>query len=435
MLKTARSARHVVRYWLTAGALVAAIGGGAAHAQLILPTQGYEATGQAAKNYTPEEAEAVAVVQKWFASMTNHDMAGNMALVSNDVAFRGDPVQPLVRGADGYCGAFTFPTHETSVYSIDELYVVGGPKDALILMKRADINEPAGDIGFLGGYRVPVAVLVRVHDGKVTEWYDVPVNKVSIAALPIKLSFAGPAPVPARCAPYKDRVAPAKLEPAQLQPAPPFYGTSKPQFWFNPDEASAARAVRAWFAAHQAGNPLLLGATVDRKVSFRPSPADGLSAGRDDLLKKVCGVIGHKVDVKELFVVGGDYDTAVLARWDQYGAKGKVTRMGSFFRVQGGVIVEAMDSVLDGDQPAADPKSEACNTVNATLAAAAAVAARRPSGLSPGAMPPDGAPPPGMAPPTGAPPPGAAPPAGGPPQGAAPAPAPRKNWFSGLLPG
>lgn len=395
-MKTPKRARSVLPLWLTAGVLIAAIGTtDPVRAQLVLPKHGYEATGQVAKNYTPEEAEAVAITQKWFASMNNHDMAANMALVSHDVAFRADPVQPLVRGAYGYCGAFAFPTHNTSKYYIDELYAVGGPKDALVLMKRADLNEPATEIGFLGGYRVPVAVLVRVRDGKVTEWYDAPVNKVSIGALPIKMSF-GQAPIPERCAPYKDGVPPTTLNRAKLQPDPPFYGTSKPEFWFNPDEEAAARAVRAWFAAYQAGNPLLLGATVDQKVNFRPTPADGLTPGRDEMLKKVCGVIGNRVDVKELFVVGGDYDTSVLARWEKYGARGNVTRMGSFFRVQHGIIVEVMDSVLDGDEPAANPNSPACKTVNETLAAAAAAAARRPAGPPPGGLPPAGGPPPGV---------------------------------------
>ena len=47
------------------------------------------------------------------------------------------------------------------------------------------------------------------------------------------------------------------------------YGTSKPEFWFNPFEASAALAVRGWFAAWKAGDPLLLGAFVDQQVIFR----------------------------------------------------------------------------------------------------------------------------------------------------------------------
>jgi hypothetical protein len=361
---------------------------GTVRAQFVLPKQGYEATGQAAKNYKPEEAEAVAVTQQWFASMNNHDLPANMALVSNDIAFRADPIQSLVRGAYKYCGAFGFPAHDTSKYYIDELYAVGGPKDTLLLMKRADLNEPATEIGFLGGYRVPVAVLVRVHDGKVTEWYDAPVNKVSIAALPLKgpMGPVGQAPIPERCAPFKDGVPPVTLNRAKPQPAPPFYGTSKPEFWFNPDETAAAQAVRAWFSAYQAGNPLLLGATVDQKVNFRPTPADGLTPGRDELLKKICGVIGNRVDVKEIFVVGGDYDTAVLARWEKYGARGTVTRMGSFFRVQHGIIVEVMDSVLDGDEPAANPNSPACRTVNDTIAATAA--ARRAAGPPPPGVPP-----------------------------------------------
>ena len=49
---------------------------------------------------------------------------------------------------------------------------------------------------------------------------------------------------------------------------------------------------------------------------------------------------------------------------------GTRTRMGSFFRVQNGLIVEWMDTALDPGPPtaAANPNSEACQAVNAALA-------------------------------------------------------------------
>jgi hypothetical protein len=50
--------------------------------------------------------------------------------------------------------------------------------------------------------------------------------------------------------------------------------------------------------------------------------------------------------------------------------------MGSFFRVQNGLIVEWMDAALEpGGSKAANQNSEACQTVNAALAPAAAAPA------------------------------------------------------------
>jgi hypothetical protein len=43
--------------------------------------------------------------------------------------------------------------------------------------------------------------------------------------------------------------------------------------------------------------------------------------------------------------------------------------MGSFFRVQKGLVTEWMDAQLDGRPIAADPNSAACQKVNTTLAA------------------------------------------------------------------
>ena len=76
---------------------------------------------------------------------------------------------------------------------------------------------------------------------------------------------------------------------------------------------------------------------------FRGNSAADLGQGRDNLLKQVCGYIGGRLDLTGLFVIGGDFDTGVITRWDAYDAAGTRTRMGSFFRVQNGLIVEWMD--------------------------------------------------------------------------------------------
>jgi ketosteroid isomerase-like protein len=189
--------------------------GGGRGPGLRLPQQGFEATGQVPANYTPEEAAAVAVVRKWVETSNAHDVAAHMALIDDNIVHRGDPTEGLAHGARSYCQAFGFVRSATSVLRIDELYVVGGAGETLVLMKRTDINNPAGAgrAGGLSGYPVPLAVLVRVKNGKVTEWLDAPINKVSMApmraagALPNFAQPAAPAqprPVPEVCMKYPE---------------------------------------------------------------------------------------------------------------------------------------------------------------------------------------------------------------------------------------
>jgi hypothetical protein len=148
------------------------------------------------------------------------------------------------------------------------------------------------------------------------------------------------------------------------------YGVAKIESRFNPAEAAAAQAVRGWFAAWQAGNPLLLGAFVDQSMDFRPTPTSELIKGRDALLRSVCGTMGGQLNLTGLHVIGDYFQTMVIARWDKIDAAGTRTRMGSFFRVRNGLIVEWMDTPLAGAAPlTANPNSAACQTVNTTLAA------------------------------------------------------------------
>jgi hypothetical protein len=383
--------------WRKSACLFAAtaltLAGGAGNAQSpgpSLPRQGFEATAQDPATYTPQEAEAVALVLKWIATTNDHDTRKHMALVGDNVVFRADPLEPLQHGARGYCAAFNFLT--ASWFGLNELYVVGTPSDTLVLMNRTDVNLPYNG-SIYSGYPVPVAALLRVQNGRVVEWFDMPTNKVSIGALPSPPpGFGRGRSIPERCGSVPGRevgatVAAAstgaKLEPART------YGTSKPEYWFNPFEESAAQTVRAWFAARQAGNPLLLGAFVDQNVNFRRNPADDLGKGRDNLLKTICGYIGGRLELTDLFVVGGDYDTAVLTRWNTYGTNGNRTQMGSFFRVRNGLIVEWMDTAVDGAGTArgAGLNSTACQSVSVAFAA-------RPAAAVPAGGPPPAGPPP-----------------------------------------
>jgi hypothetical protein len=308
-----------------------------------------------------------------------------MALIDENVVYRGDPAAALGHGARGYCAAYGF-VRSNAFVRLAELYVVGGPSGTLVLLRRTDINNPAGLEGTLGGSPIEVADLVRIKNGKITEWYDAPIFKIGglvnsgansrppggmrVPAVCMKYPAPQPGQVQGEGSPVLNPASPA-VHP--VTPAPGFgmlgYGVTKVQSRFNPEEVAAAQTIRAWFAAWQAGNPLLLGAFVDQKVDFRATPASELVKGRDALLRTTCSTIGGPLNLTGIYVVGAYFDTLAIARWNKVDAAGNVTKMGSFFRVQNGLITEWMDSAIDGTPAAANPNSVACQTVNTTLAA------------------------------------------------------------------
>ena len=253
-------------------ALVLGASGALAQGQApALPAQqqGFEGTGQNPANYTPEEKAAVAVIIKWIDTSNAKDIPAHMALIDDNVIYRADPAERLGRnGARGYCSYYGF-IRSNAWLRLDELYVIGGPTDTLVLVKRADINGPAGrGGGGLGGYPVALADLVRVKNGKIVEWDDVPINKVGpLVNTPVN-SRPHITTMAAACAPYHaaQESAQSQIVPApavQPQPHPVTttvlgngmvsYGTTKVESRFNVEETAAARAVRGWFAAWKAG--------------------------------------------------------------------------------------------------------------------------------------------------------------------------------------
>ena len=137
----------------------------------------------------------------------------------------------------------------------------------------------------------------------------------------------------------------------------------------NVEETQAAQTVRAWFAARQSGDTLLLGAFVDQNVVFRPNAAAPFVKGRAALLRTVCGTFGGQQRLTKLFPIGSDFDTLVLT--ESVNAQG--ARTASLFRVQKSLITEWVDVVVEAAGPAAaaNPNSAACQAVNAALPPAA----------------------------------------------------------------
>jgi hypothetical protein len=335
------------------------------------PTQGFESNIQLPANYLPQEAAAVNVVENWVRTTAAHDLDGAMSVLDNNMIVRPDPARQPAYGPVAQCSSYPFP-RSNSIVRLEEVYVVGGPLDTMVLFKRADINGPAvppgGRGAVFGGFTVQVAVMVRVSNGRITEWLDAPINRVgglvnsSEGGLTQEPAGAN-VPEPCKKYPVAGQAPAAQTMPAgQVLP----YGTAKHERYWNVEETQAAQAVRAWFAAKQAGDPLLLGAFVDQNVVFRISPAAQFAKGRDNLLRAVCGTIGDQQRLTKLFPIGSDFDTLVLT--ESVNSQG--TRTASIFRVQKSLITEWMDVVVDAKGPAAtaNPGSAACHAVNTALA-------------------------------------------------------------------
>ena len=124
------------------------------------------------------------------------------------------------------------------------MYVIGGPTDTLVLVKRADINNPAGGRGNLGGYPVALADLVRIRNGKIVEWYDITINKVGPLVTTPPNSRPPITNMQSECLPYaagqgqeseQTRIVPPPAVPPQPHPVTPTvlgigmvsYGTTK----------------------------------------------------------------------------------------------------------------------------------------------------------------------------------------------------------------
>jgi hypothetical protein len=334
------------------------------------PTQGFESNVQLPENYNAQEAAAVAVADTWVRTTAAHDLDGAMSMLDNNLIVRPDPARQPAYGPVAQCSSYPFP-RDASVLSLNEMYVVGGPWDSMVLFKRSDINAPAlpptARGAILGGFAVQVAVMVRVNNGRITEWLDAPINRIGGLVNSTEGGLSQPPAgtnVPEACKKYPVAGAtPAK----QTRPAgqPLTYGTAKPERFWTVEETQAAQAVRAWFAAKQAGDALLLGAFVDQNVVYRTSPTAQFAKGRAGLLRAVCGTIGGQQRLTELYPIGSDFDTLVLTE----SVKSDGTRIASLFRVQKSLITEWLDVVVESKGPAAtaNPNSAACQAVNAAL--------------------------------------------------------------------
>ena len=334
------------------------------------PRQGFESNVQLTSTYTPQESSAVAVVEEWVKQTAAHNLDGAMAVLDDKILVRPDPARQMAVGPVAQCSSYPFTRIPALFVRLDEVYAVGGPLDSMVMFKRSDINGPAGPRGGFTGFTVQVAVMVRVGNGRITEWLDAPINRVGGLVTDGPLGQPpGGANVAEACRKYPlpRAAASAPLVPAGPSAQMPTYATSKPEQFWNAEEIQAAQAVRSWFGSWQAGDPLLLGAFLDQNVVFRANAAAPLVKGRADMLRAVCGSIGGPRRLVELYPLGSDFDTMVLT--ESVTANG--ARIASMFRVQHNLITEWLDVVVEAPNgaPAANPSAPACQVLNSALAA------------------------------------------------------------------
>jgi hypothetical protein len=345
--------------------------------------QGFENMYQDPAKYTPEQKAAADVALRWLSDTNRKDLADQMAMVDDEIVYRGDPSETLGHGARGFCSGYNF-AYDISWERFDELYVVAGPSQALVLIKRADMDfGPNGGPSALAGDPVLVATFARVSNGKLVEWLDAPINRVggtvggnsraiSIAVQPFCQKYP--------TSPYQrtgtDKGFLFRMPGPTPQPVLPTlnaglttYGTVKVESRMSADEQSTLQTVRAWFAARKASDPLLLAAFTDKNAVFRAnSEAHSITNGRDALLKAVCATMNGSLDLTDVYVVGSDFDSDAIAQWTWTDPAGNRVPMGSLIRVQKGLVTEWMDAQLGGSPLATDPNSAACQKVNSALA-------------------------------------------------------------------
>ena len=132
-----------------------------------------QATGKPPASYNPQERAAVTVVQGWIEAWKAHDIDKLMSYMADNLVFRADVSEELQYGRDGFERIARGVMNFWCGMDLEEVFVVGGDTGTVVLAKRIDYfpgNPPRGrGAGGLTGMAIPVAIMFRVKNGKITE--------------------------------------------------------------------------------------------------------------------------------------------------------------------------------------------------------------------------------------------------------------------------
>lgn len=149
-----------------------------------------QVTAKPPSSYNKQEQEAVEVVKGWLNAWRAYDLEKLMSYMAKNLVFRGDPSEPLQYGRDAFRRLAQGVINRWSGMDLQEVYAVGGEAETVVLIKRVDYF-PANGRGPFSGMAIPVAVMFRVKNGKITEWLDAPLIPVGPGA-PLPPGFRPP---------------------------------------------------------------------------------------------------------------------------------------------------------------------------------------------------------------------------------------------------
>lgn len=121
---------------------------------------------------TPQEREAIEIVEKWWETWATGNPDKITAMVSDDIVFQGLPTGPVERGRDSFRKHVARLTPAKSI-TVSEAVAMGGTTGTVVLTQRL--------LKFsVGGKEVnaPVAALTLVKDGKIAQWQDFPLTQL-----------------------------------------------------------------------------------------------------------------------------------------------------------------------------------------------------------------------------------------------------------------
>jgi limonene-1,2-epoxide hydrolase len=139
--------------------------------------------------WNQQEREAVDAVKAWVNAWSTKDPQRVAELMADNLVFRADVSEQLQYGRDGFERIARGVMNGWCDMELEEVFVVGGDTDTVVLAKRIDYfsgNPPRGrGPGGLTGMAIPVAIMFRVKNGKITEWLDAPLIPVGPGAPPM----------------------------------------------------------------------------------------------------------------------------------------------------------------------------------------------------------------------------------------------------------
>jgi hypothetical protein len=143
--------------------------------------------------WNAQERAAAEVIEEWVADWNARDTQKAAELMSAKCAWRGDPSESFRRGR----AKLAIPKLQ-QVY-IKEIYAIGGPTDTTVMIRRIDQLSfgPSSPMQLF-----PDSAFLRVKNGKIQEWLDVPIDASNVPPPPPPPAIAGrngngAAPVPA----------------------------------------------------------------------------------------------------------------------------------------------------------------------------------------------------------------------------------------------